>query len=79
MCRPRSDRFSFWINQAIRVGTKFKLDGSVVIPVFNVELRVREALERVISLSFVKAVIVVDDGSTGASLEVLSKLDEPRL
>ena len=59
--------------------TLHEADVSVVIPVYNEELRVREALERVIELSFVKEIIVVDDGSTDASLEVLSKLDDPRL
>jgi glycosyltransferase involved in cell wall biosynthesis len=59
--------------------TLHEADVSVVIPVYNEELRVREALERVIALSFVKEIIVVDDGSTDASLEVLSKLDDPRL
>jgi glycosyltransferase involved in cell wall biosynthesis len=54
-------------------------DVSIVIPVFNEEKRVRAAIERVLPLSFVKEIIVVDDGSTDGSLAVLSELKDPRL
>jgi len=59
--------------------TKFEADVSVVIPVYNEEQRVQAAVERVLRLSFVKEVIVVDDGSTDNSRQVLSELSDPRL
>lgn len=59
--------------------TNFEADVSVVIPVYNEEKRVRTAVERVLRLSFVKEVIVVDDGSTDNSRKVLSELSDPRL
>ncbi len=54
-------------------------DVCIVIPVFNEERRVREALERVLRLPFVNQVIVVDDGSTDSSLDILSSIKDPRL
>ncbi len=39
-----------------------------VIPVYNEEARVLEALKRVIQQSFVKEILVIDDGSTDNSL-----------
>ncbi len=54
-------------------------DVSIVIPVFNEEKRVRAAIERVLPLSFVKEIIIVDDGSTDGSLAVLSEIKDPRL
>jgi len=59
--------------------TNFEADVSVVIPVYNEEKRVRTAVERVLRLSFVKEVIVVDDGSTDNSRKILSELSDPRL
>jgi glycosyltransferase involved in cell wall biosynthesis len=59
--------------------TNFEADVSVVIPVYNEEKRVRTAVERVLRLSFVKEVIVVDDGSTDNSRKVLSELSDLRL
>ncbi len=59
--------------------TNLEPDVSVVIPVYNEEKRVRTAVERVLRLSFVKEVIVVDDGSTDNSRQVLSELSDPRL
>ncbi len=59
--------------------TNLEPDVSVVIPVYNEEKRVRTAIERVLRLSFVKEVIVVDDGSTDNSRQVLSELSDPRL
>ncbi len=59
--------------------TNLEPDVSVVIPVYNEEKRVRTAVERVLRLSFVKEVIVVDDGSTDNSRQVLLELSDPRL
>ncbi len=59
--------------------TNLEPDVSVVIPVYNEEKRVRTAVERVLRLSFVKEVIVIDDGSTDNSRQVLSELSDPRL
>ncbi len=54
-------------------------DVSVVIPVYNEEKRVLAAIERVLPLTFVREVIVVDDGSSDKSLEVLSQITDPRV
>lgn len=59
--------------------TNSESDVCIVIPVYNEELRVREALERVLRLPFVNQVVVVDDGSTDSSLEILSSIKDPRL
>ena len=54
-------------------------DVSVVVPVYNEEARVRTAIERVLELSFVEEVIVVNDGSTDNSRQVLLEFSDPRL
>jgi glycosyltransferase involved in cell wall biosynthesis len=48
---------------------------SVVVPVYNEEATVGLVLSRLTRLKFVKEVIVVDDGSTDRSYEVISKLE----
>jgi len=50
-----------------------------VIPVYNEEARVREALKRVIQQPFVKEILVIDDGSTDNSLSIISEIQDPRL
>lgn len=53
---------------------------SVVIPVYNKRNEVRRAVESVLGQSFSEiAVLVVDDGSTDGSLEVLSEISDSRL
>lgn len=50
-----------------------------MIPVYNEEARVREALKRVIQQPFVKEILVIDDGSTDNSLSIISEIQDPRL
>jgi len=50
-----------------------------VIPVYNEEARVLEALKRVIQQPFVKEILVIDDGSTDNSLSIISGIRDPRL
>ncbi len=50
-----------------------------MIPVFNEEARVLEALKRVIHQPFVKEILVIDDGSTDNSLSIISEIRDPRL
>ncbi len=50
-----------------------------MIPVFNEEARVLEALKRVIQQPFVKEILVIDDGSTDNSLSIISEIRDPRL
>ncbi|MDZ7830640.1 MAG: glycosyltransferase family 2 protein [Desulfobacterales bacterium] len=50
---------------------------SVIVPVYNEENTIIELLNRVFYAPFRKEIIVVDDGSTDKTLEVLSKYDNP--
>ncbi len=52
---------------------------SVVIPCFNEENTVASVVETVLANPWVAEVIVVDDGSTDKSREILGALDLPRL
>jgi glycosyltransferase involved in cell wall biosynthesis len=52
---------------------------SVVIPCFNEHRTIREVLERVTDSPWVAEVIVVDDGSTDGSRELLEKIDHPQI
>jgi len=54
-------------------------DVCFVIPVYNEEARVLEALKRVIQQPFVKEILVIDDGSTDNSLSIISGIRDPRL
>lgn len=53
----------------------FKL--SVVIPVYNERASIRELLRRVESVPIPKEIIVVDDGSTDGTREILRELERP--
>ena len=57
----------------------FAADVSVVMPVFNEEKRVEEAVRRVLAQPFVAELIAVDDGSRDGSLAILRSIDDPRL
>ena len=52
---------------------------SVVVPCFNEEATVATVIDTVLAQSCVGEVIVVDDGSTDKSREILAAMDEPRL
>jgi len=52
---------------------------SVLIPVFNEKATVHEILERVLRLPLDLEVVVVDDGSTDGSREVLQEFVDPRV
>ena len=52
---------------------------SVVIPCYNEESTVASVVDKVVANPWVVEVIVVDDGSTDKSREILSALDEPKL
>jgi glycosyltransferase involved in cell wall biosynthesis len=52
---------------------------SVVVPCFNERTTVEEVVERVLGSPWVAEVVVVDDGSTDGTADVLAKLDDPRL
>jgi glycosyltransferase involved in cell wall biosynthesis len=52
---------------------------SVVIPCFNEEATVATVIDTVLAQPCVGEVIVVDDGSTDKSREILAAMDEPRL
>ena len=47
---------------------------SVIIPVFNEDRTVREIISRVLSLNLEKEVIVVDDGSTDGTADVIADI-----
>ncbi len=52
---------------------------SVVIPVFNERNTVREVLDAVLAQSEDLEIVVVDDGSTDGSRDVLAEIDDPRI
>src|SRR3954470_6993095 len=49
---------------------------SFLIPVFNEARTIEELVERVIALPFEKELIIIDDGSTDGSSEILRKIAE---
>ncbi len=52
---------------------------TVVVPCFNERRTVEEVLRRVLDSPWVAEVIVVDDGSTDGTRDVLTAVDEPRV
>ena len=53
--------------------TKFLL--SIIIPVYNEKNTIRETLDEVLATSIEKEVVVVDDGSTDGTRDLLTELD----
>jgi glycosyltransferase involved in cell wall biosynthesis len=49
---------------------------SVIIPVYNEKNTIEEIIERVVRIPWTKQVIVVDDGSTDGTREILNRLQE---
>jgi glycosyltransferase involved in cell wall biosynthesis len=52
---------------------------SVVMPCFNEEATIREILEKVTKQRCVGEVIVIDDGSTDKSVEIILNFSDPRI
>jgi glycosyltransferase involved in cell wall biosynthesis len=52
---------------------------SVVIPCFNEVGTIQEVIDRVLASPYTQEIVVVDDGSTDGTRELLEKLDEPRV
>lgn len=53
---------------------------SVIIPVYNVEKYVAEAVESVLAQTFSDyEIIIVDDGSSDASIDICRRYDDPRI
>ena len=52
---------------------------SVVVPCYNEVATVRELLERVLASPWVAEIVVVDDGSTDGTRELLEAVDDPRV
>ena len=48
---------------------------SVIIPAFNEKATIREILRRVQAMKLAEEIIVVDDGSTDGTCEILQELD----
>ncbi|MEI8262010.1 MAG: glycosyltransferase family 2 protein [Actinomycetes bacterium] len=54
-------------------------DLTVVMPVYNEESRIQQAVARVLEQDFVHELIVVDDGSQDRSVELLRQVSDPRV
>ena len=54
-------------------------DVCVVMPVYNEQERIQEAVARVLAQEFVHELIAVDDGSQDRSVELLRQVSDPRL
>ena len=54
-------------------------DLSVVMPAFNEEERIAEAIQRVLQQEFVAELIVVNDGSTDKTWSIIDSIEDPRL
>jgi glycosyltransferase involved in cell wall biosynthesis len=52
---------------------------SVVMPCYNEIATVEEVVERVLASPYTHELLIVDDGSTDGTREVLEKLDDPRV
>jgi glycosyltransferase involved in cell wall biosynthesis len=52
---------------------------SVVVPCYNEESTVAAVIEAVLDIPWVGQVVVVDDGSTDKSREILATIDDPRV
>lgn len=52
---------------------------SVVIPVYNEEATLKEIIERVLAVDVDKELVIVDDGSTDASREILAGYESDRV
>ncbi|MGH7897870.1 MAG: glycosyltransferase family 2 protein, partial [Candidatus Binatia bacterium] len=52
---------------------------SVIIPVYNERPTIEECLRRVRAMPIDKEILVVDDGSTDGTRDVLAGLDDPRV
>lgn len=51
---------------------------SVIVPVYNEENTIREILKQILSEKTPKEIIVVDDGSTDKTREILAKVKSPK-
>jgi glycosyltransferase involved in cell wall biosynthesis len=53
---------------------------TVLMPVYNAERHLREAIESILNQSFSEfEFLIIDDGSTDASLEIIRSYDDPRI
>src|SRR5439155_704738 len=61
------------------LGADHPMKLSVIIPAYNEAATIKELLRRVEETPFEKEIIVVDDGSTDGTRELLAALDSPEI
>ena len=69
------DRLSFAIDRFTAYRFPADLRLSVIIPVYNEEKTIRRVIERVRAVGISKEIIVVDDGSTDGTPQVLAEME----
>ena len=52
---------------------------SVVMPCYNEAATIEEVVERVLASPYTRELVIVDDGSTDGTRDLLDKLDDPRI
>jgi len=65
------------IDKIVRIQNREKVDISIIIPVYNGEKFIKECVESALNQTYLsKEIIVVDDGSTDGTLDILTQIED---